>query len=70
MTKSDSAPSLRWRLLRWALIGMAILITLLALTWGEENTRGRHQWEGYQRRLLAAGEKLDLASFVPPPVPD
>ena len=70
MTKSNSSPSLRWRLLRWAFIGMAILITLLALTWGEENVRGRKRWEAYQRQLLTAGEKLDLASFVPPPVPD
>ncbi len=62
--------SLRWRLLRWACLLFAGLVTLLALLWGIENYRGRHAWEACRKELLAAGEKLDLADFVPAPVPD
>ena len=40
------------------------------LCWGIENYRGRRAWEACRRELLAAGEKLDLADFVPAPVPD
>jgi hypothetical protein len=59
-----------WRTIRRVLIGLAVLFTLLALLWTEENWRGKHAWESYQRELEAKGEKLDLASFVPPRVPD
>ena len=61
---------LRWRLLRWALIGLAGLVTLMAVLVTEENWRGKRAWKNYKRTAEARGEKFDLASVVPPPVPD
>lgn len=59
-----------WRTLRRGLIGLAGLITLLAVVWTEENWRGKRAWEKYQREGEANGEKFDLQAFIPPPVPD
>lgn len=59
-----------WRTLRRGLVGLAALITLLAVVWTEENWRGKRDWEKYQHEWEAKGEKFDLQSFVPPPVPD
>ncbi len=59
-----------WRAVRRVLIVLAAFFTLLALLWTEENWRGKHAWESYKRELEAKGEKLDLASFIPPRVPD
>jgi hypothetical protein len=61
---------LGWRILRWALIGLAIIVTLAAMLITEENWRGKHAWEAYKRAAEARGERFDLASIVPPPVPD
>ncbi|HTB84516.1 MAG TPA: hypothetical protein VK742_12745 [Candidatus Sulfotelmatobacter sp.] len=61
---------LRWRLLRWGLIGLAVLVTLAAALLTEENWRGKHAWENYKRAAEARGDKLDLASVIPPAVPD
>jgi hypothetical protein len=59
-----------WRLLRWVLIGVAILGTLAAVLITEEDWRGKHDWDAYKRAAEARGERLDLAAVVPPPVPD
>ena len=61
---------LRWRLLRWGLIGMAVLVTLVAVLVTEENWRGKRAWENYKREAAARGEHLDIASVIPPAVPD
>ncbi len=61
---------LGWCLLRWGLIGLAALITLAALLVTEENWRGKRAWENYQRTAAARGERLDLASVIPPAVLD
>lgn len=61
---------LRWRLLRWGLIALAILATLAAALVTEENWRGKRAWENYQRDAKARGERLDIASVIPPAVPD
>ena len=61
---------LRWRLLRWGLIGLASLATLAAILVTEENWRGKRAWENYQHAAEARGERFDLASVIPPPVPD
>lgn len=61
---------LRWRLLRWGLIGLAVLVTLAAALVTEENWRGKRAWENYQREAAARGERFDLASVIPPAVPD
>ncbi|MGB8369975.1 MAG: hypothetical protein ACLPYZ_13545 [Limisphaerales bacterium] len=60
----------RWRLLRWGLIGLAVLSTLAAILITEENWRGKRAWENYKREAGARGERLDLAPVIPPPVPD
>ena len=61
---------LRWRLLRWGLIGLAGLVTLAAILVTEENWRCKRAWENYRRAAEARGERFDVASAVPPPVPD
>ncbi len=60
----------RWRLLRWGLIGLAGVITLIAVVITEENWRGKRDWDNFRRTAEARGERLDLAFVVPPPVPD
>ena len=67
---ATNTSSLRWRILRWGLIALAGLITLVALLWAEENWRGKRAWQNYKREWEAKGEKFDLQAFVPPPVPD
>jgi hypothetical protein len=59
-----------WRLLRWGFIGLAVLVTLAAVLVTEENWRGKHDWEAYKHEVEARGERLDLASVIPPAVPD
>jgi hypothetical protein len=59
----------RWRMRRWILISLAILATLIALLYAEEDWRGKRAWEDYKREAEARGERFDLASHVPP-VPD
>ena len=61
---------LRWRLLRWGLIGLAVLATLAAVLVTEENWRGKREWENYKHDAEVRGEKFDLASVIPPTVPD
>jgi len=64
----------RWffgrRTLGRLLVGLAALVTLIALVGAEENWRGRHAWLSYKRQLEAQGEKLDWKDYVPPAVPD
>lgn len=59
-----------WRNFRRFLFGLACLVTLVALFYGEENWRGRHAWNKYRRALEARGERLDYRDFIPKPVPD
>ncbi|HXI70071.1 MAG TPA: hypothetical protein VNN22_06905 [Verrucomicrobiae bacterium] len=61
---------LRWRLLRWGLTGLAVIATLVAILVTEENWRGKHAWETFKREATARGERLDIASVIPPAVPD
>ncbi|HEX5399657.1 MAG TPA: hypothetical protein VFY06_11485, partial [Verrucomicrobiae bacterium] len=63
-------PRRGWRILRRILIGLAVVATLIAVFYTEEDWRGKHDWETYRRQLEAQGEKLDWQAFVPPPVPD
>jgi hypothetical protein len=60
---------LGWRVLRWGLIGLAVLVTLAAALVTEENWRCKRAWEEYKREAEEHGERFDLASLVPP-VPD
>jgi hypothetical protein len=59
-----------WRLLRRGLIGLAMLVTLVAALVTEENWRAKRAWENYKRAAEARGERFDLASIVPPEIPD
>ena len=49
---------------------MAILATLIAIFYAEEDWRGKHAWEKCKRELEAKGMVLDWEKFIPPPVPD
>jgi len=59
-----------WRWLRRTLIGTAVLATLIAVFYTEEDWRGKRAWENYKCELEAKGEVLDWNKFIPPPVPD
>lgn len=83
-TTSSDEPSL-WqrsttrRFLKWlfswygarrALIGFAVLATLIGLFYAQEDWRGWHAWQKFKHEWEAKGERFDRASVVPPPVPD
>ncbi len=59
-----------WRWLRRILITLAILATLVAILYAEEDWRGKRAWESYKHQWEAKGEKFDWQAFVPPTVPD
>lgn len=59
-----------WRTARWALIDFAVLATVVALFYAEENFRGKRPWDAYRRELEVRGEQLDWRAFIPKPVPD
>jgi hypothetical protein len=66
-------PPLR-RMFAWLLqrrfFVLACLGTLIALFYAVENWRGRQAWANFQREWAAKGERFDLASIIPPAVPD
>jgi len=45
-------------------------VSLIVLFYVEEGWRGKRAWTALQRELASRGEKLDLASVTPPPIPD
>lgn len=59
-----------WRILRRALITLAVLVTLTAIFYTEEDWRGKRAWENCKRELEAKGMVLDWDKYIPPPVPD
>ena len=59
-----------WRVIRKMLIGLAWLVTIVALFYAEEDWRGWHEWNLYRQQLEASGAQLDYAAFIPKPVPD
>ena len=59
-----------WRIPRRILIALAILATLIAFFYTEEDWRGKRAWENCKRELEAKGAVLDWDKFIPPPVPD
>jgi hypothetical protein len=58
------------KLLRRALIGLAVLVTLVGLFYAEENFRGKRAWQKYRRELEARGDQVDWKTFIPKPIPD
>jgi len=59
-----------WRNLRRTLLGLAVLATLIAIFYAEENWRGKRAWKNLKRDLEAKGEVLDWNAYIPPPIPD
>jgi hypothetical protein len=59
-----------WRIFRRILITLAVLATLVAIFYTEEDWRGKRDWENYKHEWEAKGEKFDWQAFVPPTVPD
>jgi hypothetical protein len=59
-----------WRWLRRILITLAVLATLIAIFYAEEDWRGKRDWENYKHKWEAKGEKFDWQAFIPPAVPD
>jgi hypothetical protein len=51
-------------------MGMAVLATLIAIFYTEEDWRGKRAWENCKRDLEAKGVVMDWSQFIPPPVPD
>ena len=59
-----------WQTLRRILIALAVLATLVAIFYTEEDWRGKRAWENCKRELEAKGEVLDWNAYIPPPGPD
>jgi hypothetical protein len=59
-----------WRIPRRILIALAILATLIAIFYAEEDWRGKRAWENCKRELEAQGAVFDWNTRIPPPVPD
>lgn len=68
------AAAFRWickpRNLAKALFGLACLVTITALFYGEEDLRGKWAWNHFKQAEESKGEKFDVPSIAPPPVPD
>jgi hypothetical protein len=64
----------RWlfsaRILKRLFIAFFSVFALITVAWQFENWRGRTKWETWKAEWEAKGEKFDLASVVPPEVPD
>jgi len=59
-----------WRNLRRFLFCVAVLVTLVALFYAEENWRGKHAWQKFRNDAETRGEKFTLEALAPPAVPD
>lgn len=67
-----------WPMVRWlfwkhwrpTLLVIGCAVGLTALFYGEQDWAGKRAWMHYKRAEEAKGESLELAGFIPPPVPD
>jgi hypothetical protein len=62
-------PLMGWILRRWFFCA-ALLVTVVALFYAEENWRGKRAWERARHNIEASGVVLNWEQFIPPPVPD
>ena len=64
----------RWlfsaRILKRLFIAFFSVFTLITVAWQFKNWRGRTKWETWKAEWEAKGEKFDIASVIPPEVPD
>jgi hypothetical protein len=58
------------RLRRPTFFGLVCLATVVGLFYAEEDWRGKHDWNQFQRGWAAKGEMLEWLLLLPPPVPD
>ena len=56
--------------MRRGLLSLAVLATLAALFYTEEDWRGKRAWDNCKRNLEANGVVLDWNALIPPAVPD
>src|SRR5438876_1494247 len=67
------APSTRtgrlWTAARWLFALVMVLATAAALLYAVEDWRGKRALKSFQRNWEAKGERFDLRSFIPGPVP-
>jgi hypothetical protein len=59
-----------WRTARRILITIAVIITLIAVYYAEENLRGSRAWARYRQEAEARGVQLDWRALIPKPVPN
>ena len=69
-TSATSSSKRPRRILRWTLIALVWVVTLLALFWVEENWRGARTLAALKRESVRTHIQLDPAAFIPPPVSD
>ena len=67
--RSTTRRVVRSRMFRGIVFVIFCLVTLAFLALAEENWRGRRAWEKFRQQGEAKGERFDMASFIPKPVP-
>jgi hypothetical protein len=60
----------RRQTLRFALVAVGTLLTLIAVFYTEENWRGKRAWKHLKAELEAKGQEMDWNAYIPRPVPD
>lgn len=69
--KDEKGAGRDWRKIgRRLLWTVVVLLTLVVLFYQVERWRGARAWEAAKKDYLAAGGSLDLATYLPSPVPD
>jgi tetratricopeptide (TPR) repeat protein len=66
----NEQPKNAWRKTKCFFLGLAFLAGLTALFYAEEDCRGWYAWHHFKHQWEAKGERFDLASIIPPAVPD
>jgi len=69
MPMTAQSPSRFRSFFKLAFFGVVILGLLILLAVGFENRRGRLAWGNFRAEWEAKGERFDIASFIPKPVP-
>jgi hypothetical protein len=59
-----------WRTFRALIFIFVALVTLVLLVVAFENWRGKRAWEKFKTEWESKGESFDIASVIPPKVPD